>query len=856
MKKTYLFLCLAFTFGISVVASGQTAPDPATLKHQWTFDDGTAKDGVGTLDGTLMDGAKISNYALNTTNGGWVNFDAAALAINTYSSITTEVWFTAAKGNGDFTMLTCYGNTGNGGGGENYLCTNPTHNGAGGSRTSITTNNPDNWSGDESGVNGPRCDDGKLHQLISIVDGPNMTISLYIDGVSYGTTTLTHNNAISGLGTQYFYLAKSDWNADPKWKGLMEKVSIYDAALTADEVLYLFNQGAETQKTISVGAPYLLLDSQNADITTTVTGENLSSNSPILMTLPAGITAQYNNKFVTSLPYNSFNENVTFIYDGKTTVSGNIVFTSGTTTNILPVKAIASSTCFVPLYSSDQITNIVPDPGMNAWIPGTDPKLPITKAGWGVVKFANLFTDPTHIYCGASTLQLGDSTTAGGSFEFHPGVQGDINNGVLAPSYTYRVKFMAKTTNGPFQLNIVGADLDNPANNSIHKTFDTGGEWKEVNFYFITGARLDPNPVIFLNDDGLTGKLAYFDNLEIYPTTDPFIIPTVSSVAFDPDYKSSSMSVSSVNLLNDITVTVPAGITVDQPVMYANLASDVLNVTWDGTTAVSGNITLTSGATTVAIPVKTTSSTNASCFTPLYSDRPNLIPDPFLNDKSKFNGWVHNAIGSWGMIDIATNPDSVYCGSHSVKLYSSADIELPLGGMLTESSGYVARVMVRTIGGFFHMGINRIDTSIPEDIVDSIDTEGAWKQMTFKFNTGATMGDPVIFFNNYKNNGRVAYLDNWELYQLDELNAAVAPVKDLFEKLYIQNGKIVADFVLDQSTNVQLTVYTVTGSMVSNEKIAGTTGLNHKTVEAILPSGVYMVKITKDGTSSFRKLIK
>jgi len=855
MKKTYLFLCLTFVLGISVRTLAQgTPPDAGTLKHQWTFDDGTAKDGVGTLNGTLMDGATISNYALNTTNGGWVNFDASALAINTYTSITTEVWFTAAKGNGDYTMLTCYGNTASGGGGENYLCTNPTHNGAGGSRTSITTNNPDNWSGDESGVNGPRCDDGVLHQLVSIVDGPNMTISLYIDGLSQGTTPLTHNNMISGLGTQYFYLAKSDWNADPKWKGLMEKVSIYDAALSADQVMYLFNQGAETQKTISCGAPSLLFDTENAAITTTITGENLSVNAPILMTLPAGITAQYNNQFVTSLPYNSLNAYVTFIYDGKTPVSGNILLKSGTTTDEIPVKATSSATCFVPLYSADQVLNLVPDPGLNAFTPGVDPKLPITKANGGVVKFANLFNDPTHVYCGASTLQLGDSTTAGGTFEFHPGVIGDVNNGSLAPSTTYRVKFMVKTTGGPFELSIQRTDLDNTANNNIVKPFDTGGVWKEENFYFITGARLDADPVISLTNNGQTGKLAYFDNFEIYPTSDPVIITDATSFAFDEQYLTSTFTVTSANLAGDVVVTTPAGITVDQPTVAANTASTV-SVSWNGTTAVTGNITLTSGgAATITIPVKTLSTSNATCFTPLYTDRLNLIPDPYFNDKNQFNGWAHGS-GTWGLISIVDEPDSVYCGSHSAKLFISADIEVPLGGMLTPNSGYIARAMVRTFGGAFHMGVNGEDTAIPGDLKDSIDTNGEWQQMTFKFNTGDAMAvTPVIFFNNDGNSGKLAYLDNWELYQEDQLNALV-PVKDQFTKLYVQNGKIVAEFDLDHNSQVQLAVYTVQGSMVSFDKIAGITGKNTKVVSAVLPAGVYMVKLIKDGQTSFRKLI-
>ena len=851
MKKTYLFLCLAFVFGISVVASGQTAPDLTTLKHQWTFDDGTANDGVGGLNGTLMEGATISSNALNTTKGGYCDFDGPTLAINQYTSITTEVWFTAATGNGDYTMLTVYGNTGTGGGGENYLCTNPTHGGEG-SRTSITTNNPDSWSGRESGANGPKCDDGKLHQLVSVVDGVNGTISLYIDGEYKGQSPLSFlnndtppvqiDNLISALGTDHFYLAKSNWAPDKSWKGLMEKVSIYEAALSPDEILYLFNKGAESKQVITPGVPSMVFDTNDDAVTNTITGLNLTS--PITITCPAGLTAQISGSVVTSIPANSVNTEVTFAYDGNAPIDGSIVLTSGLITSSIPVKAVSATNCFVPLYEGS-LTNIVPGNGVMNSLAGF--------AGWGSRTVETIISNPADVYCGAASMKIGDPSL--GSLDFHPGIVS--KGGLLLPSTTYRVKLMAKTT-GVFNVGIERTDSTNTinSNNKILYNFDTNGQWKVVDFYFTTGDQPNADPVIYINAFNLSGTIAIVDNWEIYPTTDPLIFPTVTSLAYDLDYRSSLLNVTSMNLLNDITVTVPAGISVDQTLMTANYQSDPLTVSWDGKTPVTGNVTLTSGSTTVLIPVKTTTTTNSSCFTPLYTDgRSNFIPDPFLNDKSLFNGWVHDAIGSWGMIDIATNPDSVYCGSHSVKLYSNADIEVPLTGLLQANSGYVARAMVRTIGGFFHMGINHIDTSIPEDLVDSIDTEGAWKEMTFRFNTGTEMGDPVIFFNNFKNNGRVAYLDNWELYKMDELNAVV-PVKDLFEKLYVQNGKIVADFELEQSTNVQLTVYTVTGSIVSNEIIAGTSGLNHQVIETILPSGVYMVKIMKNGISSFRKLIK
>lgn len=842
MKKTYLLFCLLVVFGFNVKTSAQTAPDPSTLMHQWTFDDGTANDivvpNVTPVNGTLMDGATITNNALNTTKGGWVDLDGPTLAINMYSSITTEVWFTAAGGNGDYTMLTVYGNTGTGGGGENYLCTNPTH-GSQGSRTAITTDNPDNWSGDESGANGPKCDDGVLHHLVSVVDGVNMTISLYIDGVLQQTNPLLFNNMIGSLGTDHFYFAKSDWAADPTWKGLMQKVSIYNAALTPDQVLYLFNKGAEDKQVITTGNSTMVFDSNYDAATTTVTGENLSF--PITITNPAGITAQIQGVKVTSVPANSLNANVTFVYDGVTPVDGVITLTSGTSTNTIQVKAVSDAACFVPLYTD--VTNLIPDPGMNTLTPFS---------GWGTKTIETLITDPADVFCGASTIKVGDGINPGsGSLDFHPGVLNDGKGGLLQPNTTYRIKVMAKTT-GVFRVGIERTDLNHSANNVILHEFDTAGQWQSVDFDFATGDAIDVDPVIYINDWNLTGTSAFVDNWEIYPVQGPVITSTAKPYAFDDQYRTDSFYVTAANLVGDIAITTPAGITATPATLPAGSLSAVVNLTYDGTTPVNGNVTLTSGIATTSVLVETAS--NSGCFTPLYSDRPNLISDIYLNNQNKFNGWAHNG-GSWGLISILDNPDSVYCGSHSAKLYKSADIEVPLTGMLIPNTSYISKAMVRTIGGYFHMGINGQDINVTGDLVDSVNTNGAWQEMTFEFNTGeGTATTPVIFFNNDKNSGTTAFLDNWELYKKDTLSAVIN-VKDQFANLYVQNGKIVAEFDLDHASVVQLTVFTVQGSMVSDEKITGIAGRNKKVVNAVFPTGVYMVKLTKEGQTSFRKLI-
>jgi len=699
-----------------------------------------------------------------------------------------------------------------------------------------------------------------LHQLVSVVDGPNGTISLFIDGALQQSSPLSYTttenppfdvvNTISGIGTDHFYLAKSDWSADPNWKGLMEKVSIYNAALTPDQVMYLFSKGAETKQTITVGAPSFIFDTTSPASTSTITGLNLTSPT-ISISCPVGITAQISGKVVTSIPSTSLNTEVTFVYDGKETVDGNIVLTSGLITNSIPVKAVSDVACYVPLYGGN-ITNIVPGDGaMNSLADFNNPDPTKPNWGWGSRTVVSLINDPADVYCGAASMKIGDPDL--GSLDFHPGTVD--NGGLLQANTTYRVKLMAKTT-GIFNVGIERTDMNNTTgtNNKILHQFDTNGEWKTVDFYFTTGDQLDVDPVIYINAFNLSGTIAFVDNWEIYPTTDPLIFPTITSLAFDPQGESTTFNITSVNLQSDIAVTAPAGITIDQTVP-ANTTSTVY-VSWDGTTAVTGNITLTSGTMTITIPVKTLSTSNATCFTPLYTDinHPNLIPDPYFNDKNQFHGWAHGN-GTWGLITVADNPDSVYCGSNSAKLFISADIEVQLGGMLTTNSGYIARAMVRTFGGAFHMGINGEDTAIPGDLKDSIDTNGEWQQMTFKFNTGDAIAEtPVIFFNNDGNSGKLAYLDNWELYQEDQLNALV-PVKDQFTKLYVQNGKIVAEFDLDHNSQVQLAVYTVQGSMVSFDKIAGITGKNTKVVSAVLPAGVYMVKLIKDGQTSFRKLI-
>jgi hypothetical protein len=57
---------------------------------------------------------------------------------------------------------------------------------------------------------------------------------------------LAANNSIAALSNTYAYLAKSVYDGDPTWAGLILEFNIYDKALSADEVLFLAQRGPAT----------------------------------------------------------------------------------------------------------------------------------------------------------------------------------------------------------------------------------------------------------------------------------------------------------------------------------------------------------------------------------------------------------------------------------------------------------------------------------------------------------------------------------------------------------------------------------------------------------------------------------
>ena len=250
--RTRIHFLLSFVLTVTLVGLLKSQViDPGTnnLTHSWTFDDGTANDYVGHANGKLVGGATISGGALVTSaQGQWMEIPADSIAVNSYTEITLEAWYTPNRGaNPNFTMLAFFGNTQSSIGVNYYFMTAARLDSV--SRTAISCNNSSTpWSA-ETGVNGTEYDDGKLHHMVSTFT--NDSIKLYIDGALTGAKQLDTNNNISRISRAFAYLAKSGYTGDAQWIGRIHEFNIYNKALDSTQVLFLFQKGLPGTKNLT-----------------------------------------------------------------------------------------------------------------------------------------------------------------------------------------------------------------------------------------------------------------------------------------------------------------------------------------------------------------------------------------------------------------------------------------------------------------------------------------------------------------------------------------------------------------------------------------------------------------------------
>jgi hypothetical protein len=328
-----------------------------------------------------------------------------------------------------------------------------------------------------------------------------------------------------------------------------------------------------------------------------------------------------------------------------------------------------------------------------------------------------------------------------------------------------------------------------------------------------------------------------------------------TAIAFDPEFKSTTIISGGTKLTSNIAIAVPAGVVVDpQAIVFdavTNNANDTVTITYDGTTAVNGEITFSSGSASKTVKVKSTSVSNTSCFTPLYANKTNLIPDPYLNDESKFGGW-----GGKEFISIVNDADSVYCGSHSARVVGGGSLDVALYNIIKKNTSYKVRVMVRTTGEF-QIGVGGIDVNgAGSDVNQSFDTNGSWQAVEFNFTTGDSLrvNNIPLFINNWQKSGTRCTIDNYEMYEVDPTGIENNTLQTT--RVFVANNKITTLFESLTNETATIEVYNLQGKLIASKTIVPMVGSNRETINATIATGAYIVKLSQAGKSSYAKLIK
>ncbi len=302
---------------------------------------------------------------------------------------------------------------------------------------------------------------------------------------------------------------------------------------------------------------------------------------------------------------------------------------------------------------------------------------------------------------------------------------------------------------------------------------------------------------------------------------------STASLFFDGLHLSKSFTVAGNTLANDITLSAPAGITFDKTtITKAEAQCGVLvTATYDNATAIpAGTISITSGALSQSVSVIALAD---NCFTPLYNDRTNLIPDPLLNSLTGFTN-------SWGTKTIATGAEA-YCGYGSAKLtgVNGASVTTPAITWLPNTS-YRVRAMINTDGGFQFGFQNTYAVEDPavatyEKVLES--TSGAWQQVDHVFTTGATATPGFIYFNMQNRGGTLGYIDNWELYQIPTVLVAESTISALACTLGSTDTKTINVSGTELSGNVVLAITGLNANCfsLSSGTLAPTTGTLNST---------------------------
>lgn len=221
----------------------------AAITHRYTFNDGTANDSVGTAHGTFQNGPTVTfdgQVALDGAND-YVSLPGPAIAVNGYSAITLEAWFTINAAPA-WQRLWDFGATDAGTNlGYNYIFYSPSSGATpADNRAVISDTNPGYNSEELASAGSPLATGIEHHVAVTIANGGSMTV--YRNGVQTGTVALT--KSLATVDNALALLGESTYPGDANLNGRIDEFRIYNTALSATEVLNSYNAGQTFKPTL------------------------------------------------------------------------------------------------------------------------------------------------------------------------------------------------------------------------------------------------------------------------------------------------------------------------------------------------------------------------------------------------------------------------------------------------------------------------------------------------------------------------------------------------------------------------------------------------------------------------------
>ncbi len=257
---------------------------------------------------------------------------------------------------------------------------------------------------------------------------------------------------------------------------------------------------------------------------------------------------------------------------------------------------------------------------------------------------------------------------------------------------------------------------------------------------------------------GLTDKAhMFFDHVQLM--YDPVVTSdaTISDITLDAGTIIPGFDWATTNYI----VTVPTGVSTINVTPTLNDAS--ASFSGGGVVDVSASETVETITVTAQDGVTTQDYTItfiADCYTPLFTDRNNLVPDPLCNDR--------NAYGGWGFASTTTDAALVYCGTSSIAFAGVTNswdqgFALDINNFQYEAGKtYRVRCMYKTTDGTMALNaFNQYVVVLPE-------SNNVWGEFDTYFTATATTTG-WLSINNADGGatGKVAYLDNYEIYEVD-----------------------------------------------------------------------------------------